>query len=82
VAPDVISLRVRTGRMAEEMRTREGKGKGKESAAFAHGLGGEDVNTTADVRDSGEESRLPGGVSSAGICGRRRGGRGEREGRR
>jgi hypothetical protein len=55
VAPDVVSLRVRTGKMAEEMRTRERTRKGKESVAFAHGLGGEDASTTADVRDSGEQ---------------------------
>jgi hypothetical protein len=55
VAPDVVSLRVRTGKMAEEMRTRERTRKGKESVAFAHGLGGEDASTAADVRDSGEQ---------------------------
>jgi hypothetical protein len=57
--PDVVSLHVRTRRMAEEMRTRVGTRKGKESAAFAHGLDGEDANTAADVRDSDKQSRHP-----------------------
>jgi hypothetical protein len=55
MAPDVVSLCVRIGKMAKEMRTREGTRKGKESVAFAHGLGGEDASMAADVCDSGEQ---------------------------
>jgi hypothetical protein len=55
VAPNVISLRVKTGKMAKEMRTREGTRKGKESVAFAHGLGGEDASTATDICDFGEQ---------------------------
>jgi hypothetical protein len=74
VAPNVISLHVRTGKMAKEMCTREGTRKGKESVAFAHSLGGEDVSTVADVRDSGEQLCF----STAAILPEIRGDRGRR----